>query len=383
MLFDFFKKRKKEASKHYDVIVVGLGAMGSSTLYELSKKGLNVMGVDMFEPPHDKGSSHGNSRIIREAYYEHPSYVPLLRRSYELWEHLEKEVQEKLLITTGGLMIGTPESELVKGCLESASLHNIEVEQLSNEEIKSRFTPFTGITEQAVGVYEKKAGVLFPEKCITSFLSQAKKNGAEIRTGEKVTECSVDEKVYIATDKGEYTADKIVFSCGAWMGQTMGLNLKIERQVLYWFDTEDKEAFSPDKFPVYICEIAPGKMLYGFPITDEKGVKIAFHYGGKITDSPEEVNRKVDLRERELMFKIISRFFGNHKFKFKDFSVCMYSNTPDLNFKLGFHPEFNNVVLLSPCSGHGFKFASVIGEIAMELVTQGKTQHDISLFEMV
>lgn len=382
MLFDFFKRKKKDANKHYDVIVVGLGAMGSSILYELSKKGLNIMGVDMYEPPHDKGSSHGNSRIIREAYYEHPSYVPLLRRSYELWENLEKESNQKLLLTTGGLMIGTPDSSLVKGCLESANLHNIEVEQLSSQEIKAKF-PFTGITDQAVGVYEKRAGVLFPEKCISSFLDLAKKNGAEIRTGEKVLECSIDEKVYIATDKGEYTANKIVFSSGAWMGETMGLNLKVERQVLYWFEAENKEVFSPEKFPVYICELAPNKMLYGFPITDEKGVKIAFHYGGKLTDSPEQVNKEVSLRERELMFNIISKFFGNNKFKFNDYSVCMYSNTPDLNFRIGFHPEFSNVVLLSPCSGHGFKFASVIGEIASDLVTKGSTNHDISLFKMV
>ncbi|MGZ8938708.1 MAG: N-methyl-L-tryptophan oxidase [Limisphaerales bacterium] len=367
----------------YDVAVIGLGAMGSSAAYHLARRGVNVLGIDQFNPPHTWGSSHGETRVIREAYFEHPSYVPLVQRAYELWAELEEEASDPLYLKTGGVMMGSPESTVVRGAIASARKHSLPHEVLDSAAIKTRF-PGLNPKHDMVGVLEPRAGILYAEKCVAAYLRLAGILGAELLMNEKVLGWEVTgDQVYIRTVRNEFVAREIIVSAGAWMAEMipqLAKVLSVERQVLLWFAAKEEGLFGPERFPIHLWEYEPEKMFYGFPDLGS-GVKVAFHHQGEIT-SATEVEREVSALDIAKMREVLAKYLPAANGEFLRGTVCVYTNTADGHFILDHHPEFERVIVASPCSGHGFKFASAIGEVLADLVLDGKSPLDLSLFRL-
>ncbi|QMU30392.1 N-methyl-L-tryptophan oxidase [Adhaeribacter radiodurans] len=368
-------------SSTFDVMVVGLGAAGSSALYHLSKTGKKVCGIDQFLPPHPYGSSHGQSRIIRQAYHEDPLYVPFIKRAYVLWEEIEKNSGKQLFLKTGGLMLGHPDTGVIKGAELSAKMHDIPYAYLSNQEISTRFPAFKP-GNNVVGVIEENAGILFPEDCIKAHLEVAATNNSKILKNEKVTTIHThSDVVEVVTTQGKYRANKVIIATGAWISEfipELNLPLTVERQVLYWFKTNESRV-RVDNLPIYIWEYAPGKMFYGFPDLGD-GIKVAHHHAGEPT-SVHTLNRNISQEEIDSMRNVISTHF-NLNAAFNYGTVCMYTNTPDERFIIDYHPQHKNMIIASPCSGHGFKFASVTGRLLSQLALNEKPELDISLFSI-
>ncbi|MBL0170321.1 MAG: N-methyl-L-tryptophan oxidase [Gemmatimonadaceae bacterium] len=368
----------------YDVIVAGLGAMGSLTLHQLARRGHRVLGLDRFDPPHAMGSSHGQSRIIREAYFEDPRYVPLVQRAYACWAELEAERGATIFRQTGGLMLGPPDGTLVRGARLSAELHRLPHELLDAKEVARRFPAFRPDPEM-VGVWEPRAGVLLPEIAIESALTVARRNGAEVHTGESLVGWSaIAGGVEVVTTAGRYTAASLVLSVGAWTRQLveeLALPLVVQRNVLLWFaPVRTPERFTPDAFPIFISEHDPGQMWYGFPDLGD-GVKVARHHFGGATH-PDSIDRDVSMDEVEGVRAIIRRHIPDADGMLRQTAVCMYTNAPDEHFVIGRHPGHPAVIVASPCSGHGFKFASAIGELLADLATDREPSFDLSLFAL-
>jgi len=370
----------------FDAIVIGLGGMGSAAAAHLAARGRRVLGLEQFQPAHAFGSSHGRSRVIRLAYFEHPSYVPLLLRAYELWGKLERESGRSLLTITGGLMIGTPESDVVRGSLRSAQAHGLAHEMLDAAEIRRRFPPFTPQPGD-VALYEERAGVVRPESAIHAHIEQANRDGADLRFDERVLDWQVrlSGDVEVRTTRGSYEAPRLVLAPGAWapgLFHLPMLPLEVERQVLYWFDPPGGPApFAAERFPIYIWDRGDGVQFYGFP-ADERGVKVAFFRTGRATRcTPDAVDRVVQPNEvramREALAPCIPTLAAG---QLVETVTCMYTLTPDHHFVIGVHPHHPGVVIASPCSGHGYKFATVVGEILAELTVNGVTRHPIELF---
>lgn len=356
----------------FDVIVAGLGGMGSAAAAHVARRGRRVLGLEQFQPGHTQGSSHGRSRVIRLAYFEHPAYVPLLRRAYELWRQLEQETGRRLLQMTGGLMLGTPDSDVVKGSLRSAREHGLDHELLDAAEIHRRFPPLTP-RQEVVAFYEKDAGALFPEASNAAHLEVAARHGAELHFEEPVTEWRMDRSgvVEVRTTRGRYEAERLILAPGAWASWLFNipwLPLTVEPQVLYWFaPVGGAAAFAPACFPIYIWDVGGGVQFYGFPADDERRVKVAF-FRSPATDQHSM---------RAALAPCIPALAAG---TLLDSVSCKYTLTPDHHFVIGLHPHHSNVVVASPCSGHGYKFASVIGEILADLATSGTTRHPIDLF---
>lgn len=368
----------------YDIIIVGLGANGSSALYQLSRSGKKVLGIDRFQPPHDKGSSHGESRIIRQAYHENPLYVPLVKAAYPLWQELAAIAGKPLFIKTGGLLLGDDQAMVVKGARLSAETHGIPYEWLDATDIKKRFPAFRP-TPKTVGVLEKEAGILFPEACIAAFLQAAADNGAVIHTNERVTHIVPAKHggIEIATATTTYRTEKLIVSAGAWLGELMPelrLPLTVNRQVLFWFDNANaatRTYFQPANMPIFIWEYQRDKMFYGFPDLGG-GTKLAWHHGGRAI-TPDQLSN--DTTEEEIAD--ISRLAAAQLTidpVFSKSAVCMYTNTPDEDFIIDHHPDHPNIIIASPCSGHGFKFSSLTGKLLADLVLKGHSEFDLSPF---
>ena len=365
----------------YDVIVVGLGAMGSATACHLARRGMLVLGLDAFLPPHAFGSSHGETRIIREAYFEHPMYVPMVQRAYSLWQDLEKESGTTLLMETGGLMIGECDSDLVQGARRSAQIHGLRYEMLAADEVHKRF-PALRPESDMVAVWEPRAGVLFADACITAHLTAAGGSGAELHYEESVQRWNSDgDGLRVHTSQGEYLARQLVFTAGAWISVLFpDLPLRIERQVLFWFDqTSVPEMFSPERCPVHLWQFDGRRFFYGFPDVGN-GVKVAFHHGGDITDVG-AMRRSVTDDEVQDIRVVARRFLTVADTKLRATAVSMYTNTADEHFWIDRDPHNANVLIASACSGHGFKFSPVIGEILADLVEGRQPQFDIRLFK--
>lgn len=366
----------------YNVAIIGTGAMGSAAAYHLSKTGKKILVLDRFNPPHNFGSSHGQSRIIREAYFESPVYVPLVQQAYKLWYQLEKESNKKLLLKTGGLMLGTPDSKVVQGAMQSAIEHQLPYEYLNSHEIKKRFPGFNP-TEKTVGIYEQNAGILFPEECIQTNIELAKNDNTDFRFNEVVTNIIVNNnEVEITTCKEKYAAEKVIVSAGAWLKDLLPelqLPLKVTRQVLFWFKCrkEDAKKYAPKNFPVYIWQKEQEKIFYGFPDLSE-GIKIAIHHNGKIT-AADTIDRNVDEEEIKEISAIVKTYLGIDA-TLNSSAVCMYTNTPDEDFIIDYHPLHKNIIIASPCSGHGFKFSSAIGKLLCEMALEQPLNFDISVF---
>jgi sarcosine oxidase len=368
----------------FDVAVVGLGAMGSSVLYHLARRRKKVVAFDRYAPPHSLGSTHGKTRIIRETYFEDPRYVPLVRRAYELWDELARAANRPLFRKTGGLMIGPKAGELVQGAERSAIEHKIPHRVFSAEAIRMRFPAYDPLDEW-VGLVEGRAGVLFPELCVTTALELAGRHGAAVHLNDPVVRWEASgDGVVVRTANGAYTADRLVLAGGPWMRELvpdLSLPLAVERQVFYWFEpTSHAEYFQPDKCPVSLWEYAPGK-IFGLLPDFGDGVKLSVHHHGELTTA-DTVRRDVTQAEIPPVIDLLRRFLPRAKGRLLDTSVCLYTNTPDSHFIIDAHPLHPQALLLSACSGHGFKFASAIGEIAADLVTEGKAKLDVSLFAL-
>jgi sarcosine oxidase len=366
----------------YDVIIVGTGAMGSATAAELSRRGRKVLCFDRFEPPHNLGSSHGQTRIIREAYYENPKYVPIIQKAYENWEKLERDSGESLYLRTGGLIIGPGESQLQKGAVLSAEMHHLPHEILDSGQIRKRFPAFHPDSDD-IGIWEPRAGILFPEKCIEANLRIASKHGAMFHFNETVTDWEASNgSITVNSSLGKYHADRLLLTAGAWLGQLLAglqISLKVERQVLYWFGAKSNTRFfQPENFPIFIWSYDHDRIFYGFPDLGS-GIKFAKHYDGEPAH-PDTIDRVAGRKEIESMKALIRRWIPDAEGQLLSTSVCMYTNTPNLHFYISPHHLHEQVLIASICSGHGFKFASAFGEILSDILEGKKPDFDLSLF---
>ena len=366
----------------YEVIVIGMGAMGSATVYELASRGLRVLGLERFDIPHDRGSSHGVSRIIRLAYSEHPSYVPLLRRAYERWRELESAAGEKLLHITGSVDTGRPEGPVFSGSLASCIEHDLPHETLSNVEIARRF-PGCRFPAEWMSVYQPDGGFLVSERCIVAHVTVALERGADVRAREAVLEWdAAGDAVRVKTTRGSYEAGSLVITTGAWAGPlvpSLDHLLAPERQVLGWFQPLRPEVFAPDAFPVVIGEFEEGR-YYASPVFGVPGFKIGkFHHLNEPTTA-DGLDRECRDEDEAVLRQAVARYFPDANGPAMSLRACMFTNTPDEHFLIDALPGAPNVYVAAGFSGHGFKFSSVVGEILADLSTRGETAHDISLF---
>lgn len=365
-----------------DVIVVGLGGMGSAIAAHLARRGHRVVGLDRFEPPHERGSSHGLTRIIRQAYFEGPAYVPLLLRAYELWRDLEQRSGRELMRITGGLMIGPPGSEIVTGARESAQAHGLAHELLGPAEVVGRFPAFR-LQAGEVAVYEPPAGVLFPEEGIAAHLDIASEHGADLRSQTPVNGWSAtDSGVRVTTPHAVLRADRLVIAAGAWSGDLLAdaMTTTVERMVLTWFHPpREPQLFDAASFPVFVAHHTDDVALYGMPPRADEGVKVAFHHGGR-TGHPDALSGVVDDEEIESVRDVVRQRFPQLGSAPVDSTTCFYTNSRDGHFVIGEHPRHPQVVIAGGFSGHGFKFCPVVGEAVADLVDRGSTDLDLSPF---
>jgi sarcosine oxidase len=364
-------------SGRYDVIVVGVGAMGAAACYHLARAGVRVLGLEQFEIPHAKGSSHGYSRMIRLAYYEHPDYVPLLRRAYQLWAELEQNSGQKLLHLTGGIYMGRPDGGVVSGALSAARRHGLAHELLDRAKLAERFGQLS-VPQDHVGVWEPQAGFLLPERTIAAHAEGALRAGAELHGHEAVAQWESDDGgVTVRTGRGEYRADRIIFCGGAWSGRLvrdLGVELLVTRQVLGWVWPKRPELFELGKLPVWAVEQPDGGLAYGFPMMpDNPGLKIALHARGKPTEADRLVRDILPGDEDEVR-GVARRYVPDGDGPLLALRVCMYTNSPDSHFIIDRHPRHPRVIVACGFSGHGFKFSSVIGEVLADLARNGKTE---------
>jgi sarcosine oxidase len=366
----------------YDVAVIGLGAMGSAALHQLSRRGLRVLGVDRFSPGHDRGSSHGETRIIRLGYFEHPSYVPLLRRTYALWRELEAAAKLPLVHTTGIVEIGPPAGELVAGTLAAARLHGLPHETLDAAATMRRFPAFR-IPSDFVGVVQPDGGFVAVEPSIAAQIALAEAAGAQVRTGVTVHSIAPHrDSVRLSTSGGDVEAAKAIIAAGPWVKALVPeLPLRATRQVFAWFAPSDPALFAPDRFPVFLLESRHG-IHYGFPRHGNPGVKIAKHHHRDETVDPDRVERTVAAADEALIRAALVEHIPMLNGAMLAAKTCLYTVAPDHDFIIDRLPHAPNVIVASPCSGHGFKFAPVIGEILTELAMDGETRHDIHRFRL-
>jgi len=368
----------------FDAIVVGVGGMGSATVYHLARRGCKVLGLEQFDIPHDMGSSHGFSRIIRLAYAEHPNYVPLLRRAYELWRALEDQTGERLLIITGGIDAGTEDSAPVKGALESCAVHHLPHELLDAASIRRRF-PGYRLSSEMVGVYQPDAGFLLPERCIVAHVEAAQKLGAEIHGREQVRQWQVEgNNVLLKTNRATYQAKRMIVTAGPWARSIvpeLGDVAIPERQVLLWTQPLRPEYFRLGAFPVFNLECPEGR-FYGYPIYGVPGFKLGKYNHRRERVDPDHMDRNCYLEDEEILRVAIRRYFPEADGPTMSMKTCLFTNSPDEHFIIDLHPQYSQVALAAGFSGHGFKFCSVVGEIMADLVLDGRARLHIGMFRL-
>ncbi|EIM24503.1 N-methyl-L-tryptophan oxidase [Microvirga lotononidis] len=368
----------------FDVAVVGLGAMGSAALFDLARRGQRVIGLEQFEPGHDKGSSHGESRIIRLSYFEHPSYVPLARRAMEKWRELEELSGEAVLTVTGVLEAGYPGCQVVEGSLEASRLHGLDHDVLSADEINRRFPAFK-VPSHWTGLYQPEGGFLRPELAIRQFVGLARRHGAEVRTKDRVIAIEpTSSGVRIRTEAGEIEAGSVIVAAGAWIGDfapELKPHLKLTRQVLGWFEPLQPAYYTPDRCPVFIFE-SEDDACYGFPDFAGTGVKTASHRKGAYLSSADDLAQDGGAEDEAHIRRMLALAMPDANGPLKAMRTCMYTRTPDEDFVIDRSSADPRIVLASPCSGHGFKFASVIGEVLADLALGNVPANDISRFKL-
>ncbi len=372
-------------AEQYDVIVVGVGGMGSATLYHLAKRGLNVLGIDQFQIPHEMGSSHGLTRIIRLAYYEDLSYVPLLRRSYELWGELEREFGEQLFYQTGSIDMGPDDSDVFRGSLQSCIENDFDHEVLNSKQLSARF-PGYRLPAETMAVFQPQGGLLAPERCISAHAELAVGHGALIHTGERVLGWDIlpDEQVQVRSDAAVYRAEKLVICGGAWASKLApGLKGKAvpERQALIWLEPKQPEWFGIERFPVWNGQVDEGR-FYGLPEFNPSGktpgMKLGRYHHREETCDPDTVDRAVYREDEALLRAFAERYFPDGAGATLNMVVCMFTNTADEHFVLDTLPGARQVSVAAGFSGHGFKMASAVGEVMADLAQRGASRQDIA-----
>lgn len=371
-------------AKHFDAIVLGVGGVGSSVLFELARRGLSVLGIEQFGVAHDLGSSHGETRAIRKAYFEHPDYVPLLFRAYERWRELEQLCGQNLLFQRGLIEIGPPDGTLIPGVKEASRIHRLMLEDVPAKEFARRFPGFV-LPDDSVAVYEPEAGYLLVEECIRQYVSMAKRMGASVVTEEAVQHWTADTNgIVVQTQAETYRADRLVVTAGAWaksLLQGLSISLKVLRKHLHWYQVEPGSYQESRGSPLFFYE-TPNGLYYGFPQMDANRrrkdvIKLAEHSGGELVQDPSRTSREKDPEETQRVEKFIKNNMTRVYCPGVDHAVCKYTQSLDSNFIVDRFPQSKNVVFAAGLSGHGFKFASVLGEILTDLAIDGETSHPI------
>jgi len=370
------------AHNRFDVLVIGLGASGGASLYHLARAGLRVLGIDQFAPPHHRGSSHGHTRIYRQAYYEAPVYVPMALRALELWHELERDTGRKLFTQTGGLTIGRREDALIAGALLSAQQHRIAHELLTEAEIAARFPAFNPPVG-TMGLYEPTAGVLFADLCVQSHLEMAKAAGARVNTGETVQ--SIDysnaDRVIVRTNSSTYEAGRVVVAAGAWAPKLLGLEhaFHVTRETVNWFQTSSTSARAPE-CPVSMIALADGRMFYSLPDFGD-GFKAGLHHNGCTGDAHLDWE-PVSGSDTELVAIELANYVPGAAGAVVESAPCFYTSTADQHFAIGPLPSAPNIILAAACSGHGFKFAPAIGEAVSQMARGIPTALPMDVFDV-
>ncbi|MEZ6131544.1 MAG: N-methyl-L-tryptophan oxidase [Planctomycetaceae bacterium] len=369
---------------NFDVIVLGTGGVGSAALFHLAKQGLRVLGLDRFPPGHDRGSSHGESRVIRRSYFEHPDYVPLLNMAYALWDDLSEQCGRTLLHRTGILYFGAAEGQVVNGIQTSAAQHNLTIECLDIQEAANRFPVFTA-PENTTAIFERDAGYLRVEDCVTAHVSQALQRGAQQRHGETVLNWSAtDDGVTVLTQNGRYEADRLIITAGAWTNDLLTelkIPLRVVRKHLHWHAVTDDRCLSANGCPCYFME-SQGGYFYGCPAIGSDGFKIAEHSGGVTVPDPLTDLTTPDIHDTARVDTFRSRHLTGVSPTRTRHQRCFYTMTPDEHFVVDRHPQFRSVAFAAGLSGHGFKFTSVLGRILAELVTTTEPCCEIGFFSL-
>jgi monomeric sarcosine oxidase len=369
----------------YDAIVIGAGGVGSAALFHLARRGLRVIGLDRFPPGHDRGSSHGQTRIIRQAYYEHPNYVPLLFRAYELWHELEVISNEKLFHQVGLMSGGPPAGEIIAGVELAADTHNLPIERLTAREAAERWPGFR-VPESFGIVFESRAGYLMVEDCVRAHIAAAKQAGAQLRHGLTVLGWKPNGRgITVDTDEGALTADRLVITAGAWASDllaSLNVPFQVLRKPLFWYKTSDSGYNVDAGCPCFFFDTLNGQ-FYGFPQSGSSGVKIAEHTGGDPVADPLNVDRTLHTEDRKRVEACITEHLPGVSHECMADAVCMYTMSPDQHFVVGRHADHPQVVFTAGLSGHGFKFTSVLGEIMAELATQEKSRLPIEFLSPV
>ena len=377
-----------------DVIVVGLGAMGSAALYQLARRGVAVTGIDRFTPPHDRGSSHGESRITRQAIGEGEEYVPFALRSHEIWRELEADTGRSLFSPIGGLIVGRHtdaglhgQADFIGRTIAAARRFRIEHEVLTPGDVTKRFPQFRLAGDETC-YYEPGAGFLRPELCVAAQLDRARALGAAVRTGEAVTRVTADAtSVTVVTSAATYTAGRVVVTAGAWapllLGGAYAKVLRVYPQTLYWFAPDDATAFTPERFPIFIWRHGAGEPdhFYGIPVVGE-GVKLGTEQftrtiepdAARQAPSPADAQRMYEAQVRGRLLGVSSRCVRA--------VTCLYTVAPGFGFLIDRHPEWERVLVASPCSGHGFNHSAAIGEAIAEHAIEGTSRLDLTPFSL-
>ena len=369
----------------YDAIIIGLGGMGSAAAAHLARRGWRVLGLEQFDLLHERGSSHGLTRIIRLAYHEDPSYVPLLRRAYELWHALEADVQERLLITTGSLEGGPEDGPMFRGALRAAEEHDLPHEVLDAFHLEERFPAYRRLPPETRVVLQPDGGFLLAERSILAHVNVALRYGAALRFRQRVLSWrATEDGVEVETESGTEEADRLVICAGAW-ARNLVLSLKElavpERQVLAWLQPTRPELFAPEVFPVFLLDVEEGS-FYGFPVHDVPGFKFGkFHHLRQPID-PDDPDRSAHPEDEALLRGFAERYFPDGAGPTLMLKACMFVNAPDEHFIIDTIPESPAVSIAAGFSGHGYKFCSVVGEIMADLAMHGSTRHDIGLFRL-
>jgi len=354
----------------YDVIVLGTGGVGSAAAFHLARRGLTVLGLDRFPGGHAYGGSHGQTRIIRKAYFEHPDYVPLLHRAYELWHELEELRGEQLYREVGLLEVGPPDGVVIPGVLQSARQHNLPLEQLDERQFPSRFPGFV-LPDPCRAVFEQQAGFLFVEQCVLAHLAEAARCGAELRTDVEVVGWEASgQGVTVRTRDARYTGASLVVTAGAWSGSLLadlGIPLTVRRKHLHWYACDDARYRADQGCPAFFYE-TPSGCFYGFPRIDDGGVKAANHSGGTEVDDPLSDDKSVEVDDRRRVESFLQRHLPGVLLNPTRHAVCYYTMSPDEHFLVDQHPEHPQIFFTAGLSGHGFKFTSVLGELLADLV---------------
>ena len=371
--------------QHFDAIVVGLGGMGSATVYQMATHGFKVLGLEKFPLNHTNGSSHGKTRIIRTSYFHNPFYVPLAKRAFQVWSQVQAEAGRELIKMTGALLYGLPDSTLISSAVASSRIHSLPYEILDSQTARTRFPAFFADSDE-VAFYEEGAGILFPEECIQAHATLAEKSGAKLHFNEPVNRWQVrDGTAEVKTMMETYSANQLILTPGAWLPALvpeLRLPLQVERQTVFWFKpVKNQEIFAPSRMPVYVWQMNGEKnYFYGVPDVGE-GVKAAKDHGGEFT-SPDHVRREVTREDEEPVRQFLRHHIPPLDTPPTASTTCLYTNTPDGHFIIDFHPQHRNVIVVSACSGHGFKFSTVIGEVVREMAQDGESKLDISLFNI-